>query len=1126
MPSNYTKTKGPVKSSQPDVGGANIYKTPVFGIVKDVIDPIRAGRIKVFIGETGAKDSNNPSSWVTVKFMSSFFGKVEPTAPQTGLGTYKENPSSYGQWQSPPDIGTRVLCIFVNGDPNYGFYIGADPDPEALHMVPAIGASDYIVANEGEANSFGGATRLPVTNINSNDKKTADSNKFNETARPVHSYSAAIMSQQGVIRDPIRGPISSSASREPASRVGWGVSSPGRPIYEGGYTDETIVDNLKEGKPQELRVVARRGGHSIVMDDGDIIGNDQLIRIRTALGHQITMSDDGQTLMILHSNGQSYVELGKEGTVDIYATNSFNVRSQGDINFHADQHMNFHANEKMNFFAKNVQYEMEEDFKLRAGKNIVAYALENVTAKADGTVAFKSEKEISIESAGPAFVTGKKVNLNTGKCGTDPEKLEAQQITGQTDTLFDKETGFSAAPGKLLSITSRAPAHAPWADAGKGVEVKVDLNASSSLPQAASPAVEKANEQAAQLGASAPAVATVASVPNNTPISGAMDAGTTNAVMGAVATTAATGPVQNAVTKGATCTADGSAVGSFALTATQLSTAGITKPGSEHMINAIAKSTGSITQAYPSCVFTGAPGAQDLTSFAKNVGAQAGAVSTAAQKSQTELTNAGVISGKEAGEQVAGLITSATLVGVAETAAAVCNISDKSSSALTSVAGLLSGKAGGGAGQSFGQFGDVDVYTVSGGLNSAKGLTSNPLAAMALGVAAAGLAGKLGGLGSIKAGLALSIESLVNQARGAVTAAFNSIKSAFKPLQPRVPQNLNIKAKKRATDQEANAGMTPQVKSIVDAATKNKTGTNLVVSSDVGALADKYSSATGAINGLTGAGSVISTGQTDKLGSAAKFVQSGASGSVSAQLASGVTSVSGGASTFSSTVNNKFSANNTIAGTSTLKGYINEAQSSAMHNVAPTLPALPKTAGSLTSTVQSKMPIGDVSKLNTKISSVSGSSPGATKAPTSAVNTVERSQMTAQMDNIIQDPKIPKPNLVGETNESARETSKERLSELKEQLAQADNKARETEEERIKLMEKARKLQQELPAGDVRVEDAFLAANKKHRESIKSLNESTGIKSKISSIERTGVESAGPDLKTQLAGYTGITFPK
>ncbi|MFN9961113.1 MAG: hypothetical protein ACK55I_49170, partial [bacterium] len=138
-------------------------------------------------------------------------------------------------------------------------------------------------------------------------------------------YTAAILQQQGLIRDAIRGVIGTSATRESPSRVGWGVSTPGRPIYAGGYDDTNLTKALDEGIDQtQLKVIGRRDGHSIVMDDGDILGRDQLVRIRTAGGHQIMMHDKNQILSILHSNGQSYIEFGKEGTIDMYSTNSIN----------------------------------------------------------------------------------------------------------------------------------------------------------------------------------------------------------------------------------------------------------------------------------------------------------------------------------------------------------------------------------------------------------------------------------------------------------------------------------------------------------------------------------------------------------------------------------------------------------------------------------------------------------------------------------------------------------------------------------------------------------------------------------------------------------------------------------
>jgi hypothetical protein len=484
-----------------NAGGAATMSVPVFGVVKDNIDPTRSGRIRVYISGMNTRPPAEPDSWTTVSFLSPYFGSVQGTANNTGFGNFKGNPSSYGMWMAPPDIGSTVLCIFANGDPNYGFYVGAVPNPDALQMVPAIGAVDNVVPNAGEAQSYGGATRLPVTNINSNNTNLANGPDYLSAPKPVHSYSATVMFQQGTLRDPIRGPISSSANRESPSRVGWGVSTPGRPIYSGGYNDTSIASNLQANKGQQLQVVSRRGGHTIVMDDGDIIGRDQLVRIRTALGHQITMSDDGQTLMILHANGQSYVELGKEGTVDIYSTNSFNVRTQGDLNLHADNNINIHAMKTLNIQANAMNFNSETTFNQRVGSDYAFSAGGKFTVLAGGALSLASGGDASLASGGITYINGTKVNLNTGQTGTVPQAVNSIPIVAQTDTLHDATKGFIAAPAHLLTIVSRAPAHCPWANAGQGVSVKTNLSASSNLPAAPSTAVNNINQTAVSNGA-------------------------------------------------------------------------------------------------------------------------------------------------------------------------------------------------------------------------------------------------------------------------------------------------------------------------------------------------------------------------------------------------------------------------------------------------------------------------------------------------------------------------------------------------------------------------------------------------------------------------------------------------
>ena len=545
--------KGQPRHSLPTAGSAPVIPYPVLGIVKNNIDPTRQGMIEVYLPLGKGSNPDNSKNWTKVSPLG-FYGKTVGDSPNTGFGTYKTNPASYGEWHSPPDIGTRVVCIFVNGDPNYGYYLGGVYDPDALHMIPGIAGSESVLMNSGEAKSYGGAVRLPVTNLNPNSKEAAAPSKYLNAPKPVHSYAATILNQQGLIRDPIRGVISSSAQREASSRVGWGVSTPGRPIYQGGFDDTNITQELKKSsKPLEsYKVIARRSGHSIIMDDGDVIGRNQLVRIRSALGHQITMSDDGQTLFIIHSNGQSYIELGKEGTIDIYSTNSFNVRTQGDLNLHADRDVNIHAGEMLNVRAmKGIHMQSDGSYKLKVLQDYNESITGTLTSLIGKAYAVSAGGQASMVAAAEAFVNGSKVNLNSGDPATTPQEVDEVTTYVQTDTLFDKEKGFIAAPGKLLSITSRTPAHTPWANAGQGVDVKVNLGAGSNLPAAPSQALQDTNAAAGSATqAQTPSTQSSAVQPSAAGTSGSINQNVTSALKGSIAQDTSTNPLTAVAAQG------------------------------------------------------------------------------------------------------------------------------------------------------------------------------------------------------------------------------------------------------------------------------------------------------------------------------------------------------------------------------------------------------------------------------------------------------------------------------------------------------------------------------------------------------------------------------------------------
>lgn len=1012
MPIDAQKPKGQTKRNSPTAGGANPRLAPALAIVKDNTDPQRMGRIFVFVTDNSGTDPDNKENWKPVRFLSPFFGATRPDAPNEGHGDFKGNPSSYGMWMSPPDIGTTVLCLFVDGDMNYGFYIGCVPEPEAMQMVPAIGATDNIVPNEGEAQSYGGAPKLPVTNINTNNKNTADSPEYLTAPKPVHSYSAAIMFQQGILRDPIRGPISSSSQRETPSRVGWGISTPGRPIYDGGFDDTAIKDNLSDEKAKDLRVVSRRGGHTIVMDDGDILGRDNLVRIRTSLGHQITMSDNGQTLMILHSNGQSYIELGKEGTVDIYSTNSINLRTQGDLNFHADNNINLHAAKNINMHSgENTYFNADKEFKQRVGTDYSTFTNGKFTNKVNGPMAVKSGGEASITSGAIVCIKGSKINLNTGSASVTPAEVKPIDKALHTDTLFDSQKGFMAAPGKLPSITSRAPAHTPWANAGQGVDVKVKLDAGASLPPAPSPSVQATNNAASNANPTPVPTGAVASAPQVKGVSSAVDTKTTQALAATAAVDAKTGALSEVTSKGAAVvnTANGvvaAAGAAIPQTAQQLEQAGVIKPGSAPLVNSIAESTGNVKAALPNSVFT----TGNLNSYATSAQAQTASLANNLQVAQTGLQNAGVITGAETPTQVSGLVYSAAQNGLGTTIDAVKSSSvGAATNAVKGVAGAaVVGGLAGGVGGAVASASNA----VSGVVAGAKDKVSGALADIGKGNIAAnistGAKNALSGLQNSVKSLGSAVADAASKAQGAAAGAFAAIKNSFKPMKAGQPQNLTQLAKNAATKTVASAK---------DAA-KNAVSSVTNVASSVKNLATgsgNIAGVSGAISGISGAASSLNNVTGGALSSVTGSLNSASS------VASGISSLPGGASAISSVTNLATGSIPSLPGTANLKSAMSGLNLGSMNNMANTLTSgasnllgdLKSKASGLAGLASSGLPADAAAQLQSAMGSIA--SPGSgLKVPTVALNTTDRGSIQAATATQLGDPKIPAPNFSGE----------------------------------------------------------------------------------------------------------------
>ena len=1057
MPNNVFKPRGATKASKPDAGGAVLRSVPVFGVVKDNIDPIRSGRLRVYIAELGGEDPNDAESWVTVSYMTPFYGLTQGDAPKEGYGSYLKNQSAYGMWYSPPDVGTTVICIFINGDPEYGYWIGCDPKPEALYTVPALGAAETVVVNENEGNSYGGATKLPVANINKNNQQINENPTFFNQPKPVHSYLAGVLNQQGLIRDTIRGTIGTSAQRETPSRVGWGVNTPGRPIYEGGFTDETVADAATQSNQQSnLRVISRRAGHSFVMDDGDLIGRDQLIRLRTSTGHQILMSDDGQCIHIIHANGQSWVELGKEGTIDMYATNSVNIRTQGDLNLHADNNINMHAKKDLNIYAENITTNSDKKTNIKVGTDYATSVKGKTTMKTAGAMSLASSGEASFASSNNTYINGKKVNLNSGEASTIPQEVAPIPINAHTDSLYDKQKGWAAAPGALLSITSRAPAHAPWANANQGVDVKVNNDADANFPPNPTPALQASNN--ASTIPTAPVNPAVAStVPVTAAVSNALDKNTTTAMIGQVATVAQTIPnVAAAIKDGAgvvTSTVNGvvtkvAAIGKMAQSPQQLEAAGILKTGAAALVGNLVQVGKTVEQALTPNLFTGVPGAETLTNYLNNTTAQVQAQVVNFQKAQTQLTQAGLITGKESAGQLAGIVTSGATAGISATVNAVKSAAGQLGQSISGAIGALGPAANNllGSAQSLinaGNFAGNLSSSITGGLSS--------------------IAGSLNGLAKNLTG---NVESLLNSAKGIAGSAFAAIKNTFPKLQAGVPQNL----KKIAEEAYAKA---------------QNAGTELQA-------------------GLTTAGS------------AATALTNGANSLLPSAISTGLAALPGAQKAVSSVVNSAKGAINSIPGTGDISTAITQitaaiSSGGALGNAANALITKLKNPGeSLQALASTGLSAGAAAQLNSAISSLSSGGAFPIKLPVVSVNTVDRTSITSQLSAVFGDTRIPVPNYSGNPATTGETAGTSAISKIQAAEVEAgkitieiDKKLEELKGVAVQVRNALTKYSEDktsLPAGDPQIDASKAAYDEIKKKYLATLDEIAALQKKRDAI--------------------------
>ncbi len=382
---------------------AGVYR----GYVIDNEDPGRMGRVKVSIARFYGM--LNPELVAQVDRDSEYLGAVwcRFLSPFGGTTPIEGNSQrSYGMVGSPADLDTEVLVAF-SGDTNVGIVLGVLPDE---------------TRNGSMAGPQSGLDSNGIFTIVQEVAKTRTS----ENSRPDAHLQAAQLEMQGLNKDRLRGLNFSNPRRDSKSRV-TGMSTP--------------------------------DGHALIMDDGG--AEDQasnLVRIRTSSGAQILMDDTNGFIYIVSRDGNSWIEMNRNGDLDVYAQSSINFNTAGDFNINADGNINMQS---------------------KLGTNIKSLGVAGVKMHAStGTIDIKAHSNLQIETesngnlrvAGSYRETAGRIDMN----GPPASAAAAPPITQHTGNKTTKE-----------SVATRVPEREPW-NGHLDVQVLDTVNPAGTVDQYAS----------------------------------------------------------------------------------------------------------------------------------------------------------------------------------------------------------------------------------------------------------------------------------------------------------------------------------------------------------------------------------------------------------------------------------------------------------------------------------------------------------------------------------------------------------------------------------------------------------------------------------------------------------------
>lgn len=495
-PSNFPKIQNP---------------GPYEAVVVSHLDPKYMGslRVELLKSSTTGNQPERTGQIITAKYMNPFYG-VTPISSNSKNDDFASTQKSYGMWFIPPDVGTRVLIMFVEGNISRAYWIGCVQDAYMNFMTPDPWVGTVY-------NTEDQTQKLPVGEFNKKTEAAAGTNPT-KYLKPVNKDFERTLKTQGLLRDNVRGLTTSTSRREVPSKV-FGISTPG-PL------DKRPNAPKAQTGPAEAKAnvfSSRLGGSSLIFDDGDDTlirkgfasqspseytnlnvdsetgGNvtlpfNECVRLRTRTGHQILLHNTEDLIYIGNARGSTWIELTANGKIDIFADDSISIRTSVDVNISADRDLNFTAARDINFNAgrdykltvsndSDVKVGANHKFDIGANHDMFVGAVQKLTVGSNNDIVVGADNKITtrgkldIATGGARKDSQASFDLNSSGDNKFSSGADTSILSGgnhiETAARIDMngpaaKPAEPAVPGSIASLAKsalwpvRVPEHEPW----------------------------------------------------------------------------------------------------------------------------------------------------------------------------------------------------------------------------------------------------------------------------------------------------------------------------------------------------------------------------------------------------------------------------------------------------------------------------------------------------------------------------------------------------------------------------------------------------------------------------------------------------------------------------------------